>query len=310
MNLADFHFIRPWWLLAIPVIVGLWWLLRRNSDPLKGWRNAVSPALLDALTVGRDTREKWRSTSLLAAWLLAAIAVAGPTWKPEPSPFADDPVPVMLVLKAGETMAQTDLTPSRMERASLKVADFAEARKGQPLGLIAYAGSAHLVLPPTRDTAVVASMAGSISPDIMPKEGDDLAAAVMRAQEVIAERGGSIVVVADTFNPAGLSGLEAARSKLKLPTFLLAIAREGTPEYDDADNAASAIGATFVPMTADSADIDRLVSRTARAPVSVADAGEGTRWSEAGWWLIPLLALLMLLSFRKEEFTTGEEAAA
>ena len=61
-------------------------------------------------------------------------------------------------------MESPDPAPSRIERAHLKIADLADIRKGQPLGLIAYAGSSHLVLPPTRDTAVVAQMAAEISP--------------------------------------------------------------------------------------------------------------------------------------------------
>ena len=85
-----------------------------------------------------------RGGGLLAAWWLAMLSLAGPTWRPEPSPFADDPVPVMLVLKASETMdLLAHLAPSRMERARLKTADFAAERSGQPLGLVAYAGSAH-----------------------------------------------------------------------------------------------------------------------------------------------------------------------
>ena len=122
------------------------------------------------------------------AWLLAVIAVAGPTWRPEPSPFADDPVPVMLVLRAGESMDLSDLAPSRMERARLKIADFAQQRKSLPLGLVAYSGSAHLVLPPTRDTSVVAAMAAEISPAVMPKPGDDLAGAIELAARTLGQR--------------------------------------------------------------------------------------------------------------------------
>ena len=139
-----------------------------------------------------------REVSLLAGWLLALVAVAGPTWRPEPSPFADDPVPVMLVLRAAESMDQADLLPSRMERARLKVADFAAERKGQPLGLVVYAGSPHLVLPPTRDTDVVAKMAAEISPEIMPKPGDDLVGAIELATRTLGDAGGSIVVMTDT----------------------------------------------------------------------------------------------------------------
>ena len=60
--------------------------------------------------------------------------------QPEPFPFAVAPVPVMLVLNIGETMTLSDLSPTRMERARLKIFAFAQTRKGQPLGLIAYAG--------------------------------------------------------------------------------------------------------------------------------------------------------------------------
>ena len=103
----------------------------------------------------------------------------------------------MVVLRAGESMDLDDMLPSRMERARLKVADFATARKGQPMGLIAYAGSAHLVLPPTRDTSIVASMAAEISPEIMPKLGDDLAAALQLADRTLGDTRGTVVVVAD-----------------------------------------------------------------------------------------------------------------
>ncbi len=86
--------------------------------------------LLKVLTLGNDKRSQWRGVGLLTAWLLAVVAVAGPTWRPEPSPFADDPVPVMLVLKAGETMNQSDLLPSRMERARLKSPTLPPCGKG------------------------------------------------------------------------------------------------------------------------------------------------------------------------------------
>ena len=196
--LDDFHFIRPAWLLLTPIVIWLWWTGATHKTALRGCARPWKAILLKVLTLGNDKRSQWCGVGLLTAWLLAVIAVAGPAWRPEPSPFADDPVPVMLVLKAGESMNQSDLLPSRMERAKLKIADFAALRKGQPLGLVTYAGSAHLVLPPTRDTSVVATMAAEITPAIMPKQGDNLAAALQLAELTLGNAGGSIVVVADS----------------------------------------------------------------------------------------------------------------
>ncbi|MEN8253873.1 MAG: VWA domain-containing protein [Verrucomicrobiota bacterium] len=271
-----FHFIRPFVFLAVPILVLLWWLWRRAHDPLRGWRKSMNPELLEAMAIGGDANQLWRGIGLLAAWLLALLAIAGPTWKPEPSPFADDPAPVMVLLKADESMNTKDLAPNRMERARLKVVDFSSARKGRPLGLIAYAGTAHLVLPPTRDTSVVGTMAENIGPEIMPEPGDDLAAAIRLAEETLRETGGSILVVADTVPELGSD----------LPIHFLAVARETKNKK-----------ATLI--AADSSDIEALIHRTEGAAIAVA-GDDSTRWTESGYWLVPILGILALLPFRRE----------
>jgi Ca-activated chloride channel family protein len=280
--------------------------------------------LLAALTVGRqghsenDAAEPVRNQRIMAtnglvllvAWLTAIVAIAGPTWRPEPSPFADDPVPVMLVLNAGETMNLADLAPSRMERARLKIADFAAQRRGQPLGLIAYAGSAHLVLPPTRDTQVVSTMAAEIGPEIMPRPGNDLNAALRLAARTLGELGGSIVVVTDMVPTGDVSVWRAFSKESAWPVHFLAVARPDTPEWDSIKGVSAALGASVTLLTPDSEDVLGLVRRTAKTPVAVKTAGEGTRWEEAGWWLVPLLTVLSLATFRREIDTAANEDAS
>ena len=90
----------------------------------------------------------------------------------------------------------------------------------------------------------------------------------------------------------------------------LAVVRPGSPEEDTVNNAASEFGARVTLMTSDSADIDALVRSTAKTPVAVSAAGEGTHWAEAGWWLVPLLALLVLSGFRRESNSATPEVAS
>ena len=298
---GDFHFIRPAWLLLIPCALGIWWQVRSVRDPLRGWRAVMDPRLLHALAIGETRRNHGRGWGPLVAWLLAIVAVAGPTWRPEPSPFADDPVPIMLVLKAGESMNQSDLMPSRMERARLKVADFAAERKGQPLGLVAYAGSAHLVLPPTRDTSVVATMGAEISPPIMPKPGDDLASALRLAARTLGDTNGAIIVLADTVSAGSDTGITDFRSQHQLPIYFLAVARGDTPEYNAIQQVATTLSADVTKITPDRQDVRQLVRRAANVPVAVKAASVGVRWAEAGWYIVPLLALVALNSFRRIE---------
>ena len=45
-SIANFHFIRPAWLLLAPVAIVIWWFWRRSSEPLRGWRRQIDPDLL------------------------------------------------------------------------------------------------------------------------------------------------------------------------------------------------------------------------------------------------------------------------
>lgn len=309
--LSNFHFIRPEWLLLTPLVIGLWWLWRRRSDPLRGWREQMDPDLLDALSVGHESVTRGPAHWLLVGWLLAVVAVAGPTWRLEPSPFADDPTPLMILLKADVSMDRPDPAPSRIERARLKIADLTAARKGQPLGLIVYAGSAHLVLPPTRDTEVVAQMAAEISAEIMPVPGDRLDLALRKAAEILSAdastSGGTILVMADSVDSNIELVKQAGQTTGRFAVNFLAINSPGSIESESLSSAAQDLNANVQSLTADDTDVQALIRAAARAPVSQ-EGESNARWQESGWLLVPVIALIFAGSFRRET-STMEDAS-
>lgn len=299
--LSQFHFIRPVWLIGLPLVILLWWRIRRQNDPLLGWRRMIDPRLLQALTVGGDSAvDRYRGGRLLVGWSAALLALAGPTWRVQPSPWSDDAAPVMMVIRTGETMNRDDLAPSRMERARLKAIDYAEARSGQPLGLIAYAGSAHLVLPPTKDTSVVAAMAAELDPTIMPKQGDDLSAALRLAAETLDDQSGIVLIVLDDVSGDAIAELAEFRQKYRLPILLHAVTLSPSPELDAIRSAAVELSADVTEMTADRSDTESLTKKIARSGQWIATEGDETRWVESGWWFLPVAALASLIGFRRE----------
>ena len=296
--LAAFHFLRPLWLLALIPALALWLIERRSSDALQQWRRVIDPALLPYLLVGTDRHERITPSDwLFLAWIVATLAVAGPAWQREPSPFAQAKPAVAVVLKVTPSMLTQDLAPTRLDRARQKLADIMAAREGASTALVAYAGSAHLVLPATPDSAAVLDLAKALSPRIMPKDGDDLAGALALAGRSLAGSadGGSILVMADTIAPEAAAGL--ARAKGPVVT-LLALVAPGTDTSGVAE-AARSMGATAIPTTPDQADVTAVVRRLDSSDAAASIAGEGEHWREAGYWLVPLLALLALVWFRR-----------
>ena len=131
--LENFHFLRPWALLLILPALGVWWASQQASDTTRRWRRGIDPELLKHLVVGDRSRRLLQPHHLaLAGAFLAILAVAGPTWQREKSPFAEQAAPAMIVLKVAPTMTTTDLAPTRLDRARQKLADLLRLRDGMP----------------------------------------------------------------------------------------------------------------------------------------------------------------------------------
>lgn len=309
-----FHFIRPAYLLLIPMAFGLAWMWHRSRDPLRGWRNQIDSDLLDALAHhdGPQSSHWWQRFPavawLLIGWTVCVVAIAGPTWQVEANPFAQDAQPLIILMKADETMASAALTTTPLERTTLKIADLAEARKGDPLGLIAYSGSAHTVLPPTEDTTVVADMAAEISPAIMPVAGDALDQAITEAGRLInREEGGATLLIIANQASVDPKRVAAAHQAIGSPPIeILSLLPEDSQETESLQAIAKTLGGTRVPLTVDDQDIQSIIQFAERRSTS-GIAGQSDRWQEYGYWLSPLLAVMVALSFRRER-TANEDA--
>jgi Ca-activated chloride channel family protein len=295
----EFHCIRPLWLLALVPALVVWWLLRRHTDAAQSWRGIVAPHLLPYLLSGRDQQAKFRPLDLIAlGWLVGAIAVAGPTWKRESTPFAEDTVALAIVIKVSPSMMTEDVQPSRLARATEKVHDLLNKRPGAKTSLIAYAGTAHVVMPLTSDGGIIDTFAQALDPKIMPQDGDAAAKALRLAEQTLNDAGsGSILWITDSIAPEQANPLATWRRASRLPVHLLPTLYPGT-ELDALRTVSGAAGAELVLLTPDDADVHAL-ARSAKYAAVLAGGDPGRRWQESGYWLTPLLALLMLPFFRR-----------
>jgi Ca-activated chloride channel family protein len=303
--LPVFHFIRPEWLPALIPVVLLWWLLRRRTDARRSWRGIVAPQLLTHLLSGEEKKSRFGPLGLIAiGWLVVVVAIAGPTWKHEPAPFANDVAAIAIVMKVSSSMITEDVQPNRLARATEKIQDLLKERGSAKTSLIAYAGSAHVVMPPTKDAGIIDTFAQALSPKIMPVEGDVGADALKMADQTLVEAGGgSILWITDSIAPDQTAGLAAWRKSSSTVVRLVPPLFAGV-ELDAVRTAASSVDARVVRLTADDSDVEELASASKFANVNGGDANQ--RWAESGYWLTPVVAFFLLPFFRRGWMATAE----
>jgi len=286
-----FHLLRPLWLIALLPVIAVVLLVRWRESVTARWGGVIAPHLLKNLIVTPARTWSISPVYLVAiAMTLGIVALSGPTWRRELPPFVEDKAPLMIVLAVSSSMGRTDVPPTRLERGKQKVRDLLAARAGARTGLIAYAGSAHLVMPLTEDRAVIEPFLAALDPGLMPSDGKNASAAIALATRSLATEpvAGTILVVADDLGSADGTALRQAAGRNSLAMLGVAPPQDGNAGPLDA-----------VRVTIDGADVRALERRIETRFQSAQGEAFGAQWRDEGFWLLLPIALLSLLWFRR-----------
>ena len=326
MNLSDFHFLRPWWLLALPLLVLLWLRLRQTAER-SSWERICDPHLLPFIISGRNGRgERSSSVALLCGIILSVVALAGPTWQQLPQPVFRQQSALVILLDLSRSMDCPDITPSRLSRARYKVADILRLRSEGQTALVVFAGGAFTVTPLTSDTNTIAALLGSLQTDIMPSQGSRVDLAIEKGAQLVAQAGlqrGDLLLIGDGIDDA--RSLNAAK-ELTAQGLRLSVLGVGTAEgapiatgegflQDDQGAIVIAMldkrqlrelartgGGVYQDLSVDDQDINALLATTGleRLQGGVEQTELVTdRWQELGPWLLLPLLPLAALAFRR-----------
>ncbi|MEQ4725652.1 VWA domain-containing protein [Nonomuraea sp. B19D2] len=145
-------FSWPWALLSvlvIPLVFAIrWWARRRRR------RSAVRVTSIALVRSALPGRTRW-TRKIPAALFVAGLALlAVGAARPQASvPVPQTSVTILLALDTSGSMCSTDVDPNRITAAKKAAADFIESQRGGPrIGLVTFAGTAGLLVPPTDDS--------------------------------------------------------------------------------------------------------------------------------------------------------------
>jgi len=326
MNLAEFHFIRPYWLLAIIPYVVIVILMLRNKLSQGNWSAVCDEELLPYLLQEKAVNQsRWPLTTGAIAALWVIIALAGPTWQRLPSPVFRNESALVIALDLSRSMDAEDIKPSRLIRARYKIADILKQRKDGQTALLVYAGDAFTVTPLTDDTETIDSQLSALTTDIMPSEGSNTEIVLEKAVELFKQAGlqnGQILLVTDSVNldntlptvkaldgyTLSILGVGTADgAPIALPEGGFLKDEQGTiviPKLNTGDLAklAQTGKGVYQTITANDADIQTLLSSVDKPVQQQGKENKNLlldQWEDKGPWALLLVLPLAALSFRK-----------
>lgn len=190
--------------------------------------------LVAALTANVSPIKRIVKSILLAAAVgLLFVALARPylffDWQEEDRSGLD----LLIAVDCSKSMLTQDVRPSRIERAKLAIADFADHLPDNRLGLIAFAGDAFLQCPLTLDHDAFQTAVRELDTDTIPRPGTDIATAIEQAIDALSSQPNNmkfLILVTDGEDLEGRAidaARGAAQSGLKIYTVGV-----GTPSGD------------------------------------------------------------------------------
>ena len=320
------HWLRPFWLLLVPLLAWLIWHLWHRQQRAGRWQSLLPPAFHQVLLGGvsrRNSRLPWLALGL--AWLLALLALLGPSWQRVEQVNLKRADPLVVVLDLSTSMLASDVAPNRLEQAKRKLLDLLHSRRDAPTGIVVFAGSAHTLVPLSDDLATSRNLLEALKPSIMPQVGQRADLAVAKALTLL-ERGalgqGRILLIGSSLSEQERQGIRQALRGQAPQWLMLGI---GTPQgapvtAEDGSFLKDAQGAILVPRL-DSPSLKAFANelggryRQARvddndlrglglfdAPHSLREDGQTLRldtWADQGYWLLLPLLLLAACAGRR-----------
>ena len=328
--MTSFHFLRPWWLLALLPLIILVYLWVRRTRQQSAWSAAISQPLLDVLLDSSvaSTAKRLRAAMWLAA-LFAVLGLAGPAWEKLPQPVEKKSDALVIVMDLSLSMFAQDVTPSRIAKARQKIVDVLRMREEGSTGLVAYAGDGHAVVPITDDRHTIENLLSALSPVMMPVFGSRPATGLALARELFRNAGlfeGRILLITDGIKRASeVSDFRDAAFPISIigvgtsggapipinrrgePTRYLTddLGREIRPGLEESAliQAAQQSYGRYSTLTIGDRDLEIALSTALPTEdASIEVDREFDIWADMGFWLCLPLALMMLASFQRGLF--------
>lgn len=320
------QWLRPLWLLVLPLLAWLLWKLWHKRKRAGRWQ-MILPVQFHAVLLGggsgSNSKLPWIALGL--AWLLLVLALLGPSWQRLEETRQRPADPLVILLELTPQMLAEDSQPNRLQQARRKILDLLERRRDSQTALVVYAGSAHTLVPLSDDLGTTRNLLEAVDPSIMPRPGQRADLAVRKGLALLAQSGlgqGRLLLVGSSLSDQERNGILQALGRQGPSLLMLGVGSSaGAPvRQANGEYLKDAQGGILLPRL-DSASLKAFINGTggryrhARIDdldlrgLGLFDNPRGLRndgqtvqldsWADQGHWLLLPLLLLAACAGRR-----------
>ncbi len=196
-----------------PVLLIMYYMMRKwKRQSIQKFGNPLLvQRLFPDVSVSRPGIKFW---ILWTGFILMTIGVCGPLIGSKLEEVKRKGADIIICIDVSNSMRSEDIRPNRLERSKQAVSRLIDRLEGDRIGIVVFAGDAYMQLPITTDYAAAKLFLSQIEPDIVPKQGTAIGAAIDLASTSFTDtikKHSAIVIITDGENHED-DAVESAKS--------------------------------------------------------------------------------------------------
>lgn len=233
MNFSDKEWLNLLWFF-LPAIILFYYAEKKGGrfSIKRGDHEGMS--LLGQRYAWLKTGRILKNILFLAGLTFLVMAMAGPRWGIKERMVERKGIDIVVALDLSKSMLTADITPSRIVRAKMELSSFIDSRRGDRIGIVAFAGTAVVACPLTMDYGAARNFLKNLEAGMIPRGGTDLSGAIRVAAKMMEGQAGRekvVVILSDGEDTIG-DPLGAAREAAQMGLSIYALAfgsKDGGP---------------------------------------------------------------------------------
>lgn len=165
----------PYILMLLIIFILIWVIWRVRTRSTKSNNNGLSDRLKERID---SKKQLWKRRFRVYSLIFLIIAAAGPLIGTRIKPVERKGIDLIFAVDVSVSMNAEDVKPTRLEKAKYEISQVIQKLKGDRVGIIVFAGSAHYFLPLTGDYEAARLFLDAIETKMIKTQGTALSAAL------------------------------------------------------------------------------------------------------------------------------------